>query len=383
LSITRYLFFDRNSNWLDAGIRSFSEVTGQDRKNVEQMLHHLYYLMRSPAILSNESEVATYSGKGNLANYGSEALKVLIATLSVERRLRGDDSERFRYQYARTSDPQFVNRVETQLRDAMNRRESIGFFVPAVIQIKDSKTLLQIAKSSEAYSHNVPDGLDEHERIRFVGGAMIVAATAFSMSEDVREITNYFRRVMVDARFKQKSRPFSFAYGENVLLVPSKVVELFHSFLRNPRLISEETTANDLQALQSWIESYDYNLKSNQGYVAPASKILHGARFWHEKKTIEHFLNIGEGASPEKVREFKETAEKRFRVGDYWFAMGNFISARELDGLERTYAAMLAIGHPEWAAYAAFAMEWIRTGRSPFEDTAQIDDGNPMRLLGH
>jgi hypothetical protein len=373
LGVARYLFFDRNLNWLGDGLRSFSEVTGEDKKQVEQMLFDLYDLMRSPAIVENEAIVRIYDKAGEVSNYESDAIEVLISTLPVARRTRGDSSARFEYLYQRTDDPRYVDRVEKLLVDSMKKGRKISAIAGAIVYIKNSATLLRIARAAEAYSRQVPLTFDERDRYLFVKGAMRVARDAFAMSGDLGEIQAYMNRVLADPRF-QHERPIGFSMGVQELLVSEDVIKLFRSFLADPNQLREGTSLVDLKALRFWLESYDYRYQKNSGEVEAISKIVYGASFRHEEQVIRHALREGEGALPEIIQVFNDTGNKHLGAQDYWQAMLAFIASRNIGGLERTYDAMMTmpLGRPLDAVYAALAIEWIRTGHSPFEGLTTI-----------
>ncbi|MES2769812.1 MAG: hypothetical protein V4596_11765 [Bdellovibrionota bacterium] len=390
LSIVRFLYFERNHNWLSDGLRSLSEVTGADRQYVEQMLYDLYDLMRSPEILAGDAMRFTENSNDadKISNYYDVAADVLVATLPKLQRMHGDSSARFRYLYMRTNDHRYVDRVHKFLRDLIKNQENIGLLSEAVIQIESSATLLHIARTAEAYSLKVDKKGDEMEKHFFVLGAMRVARSAFVMSADLNEIKNYTARVLTDPRFNKRS-PIGFESGEQSLLAPKEVVELFRSYLADPKQISESTKVSDLNELKSWLKTYDYYINDlnywnkNNNEVRASSKIFFDVEFRHEKESIQIFLKNGEGASPEKILEFKTIGQEKLKIGAYWEAMSNFIAARDLNGLEQTYIAMMTKGRPLDAVYVAFAMEWISTGYSPFKSIKSISNNETHLLIGN
>ncbi|MDB2426010.1 hypothetical protein N9W41_00530 [bacterium] len=362
LSIARYLFFDRNHNWLSNGLRSFSEVTGKDKQYVEQMLYDLYDTMLSPAILANESKVRTYNDESSLSAYTSDAVNVLKTTLPMVQRMKGDSSPGFNYTYSRTDKPQYVDRLKSLLDKLIENNENIWDLSSGIIQIQNPSILLHIAHKAEVYSKKVNPKFDERHRKFIVDGATQVARDAFVMSGDLYEIKNYMNRFLKDRRSSLKSA-FGFVLGENSLLAPKKVVDFFRSLLANPTKLSKSTTIDDLSNIKSWLESYDYEVSQHKEEVSAASKIFYNISFKHEVDSIKWFLSRGEGASLEKNKEFRARGEEMLEQHDYWKAMSEFISAKDIDGLERTYRGMLTRGRPLDAVYAALAIEWIQTGQ--------------------
>lgn len=381
LNIARYLFFDRNHNWLSEGLRSFSEVTGEDRNEVTTLLYDLFSLLRSPAILANESEIRNYGQVGELDNYSDDAAKVLIATLPVDRRLKGDDSSAFSYLYKRTNDLQYVNRVKGLLRESMSAGQNIGFLMDAVAQIDDVITLKKIAREAEAYSRKVPKNSSGRDADVFMSGAHGVANTALVTAADLNELTKYYQRTLAAIKAKEYPRAqFGFQYGDKSLLAPSSVVKLFRSFIENPQLLSADTNKSDLSHLANWIEHYDYHQKHSSKQVSPTGKMFYAVNTWHEEDTIEYNLKKGVGASEEQIREFKSEGQRYLLGKNYWEAMGSFISAKDLEGLDRTYKAMMTDGRPLDAVYVALAMEWIRTGRSPFDQMKKVAGTSQLKI---
>lgn len=381
ISIARYLFFDRNHNWLGDALRSIAEIEGGEREEMVQMLFDLHDLLRSPAILSNESQIRNYGNTGSIANYYEDAVRVLTATLPIARRFHGDSSASFKYEYAKTNDPRYVDRLTSLFNEAIDDVHGVGFLSPAIVQLSDTELLLHFARAAEAYSHSDFKALDERDQFLYPLMAMNIARDAYVTSGNLKEVQEFTKRAIDDPRFKRGHSPLGFAYGETALMAPGTVVGLYRSYLENPRQLSDTAERKDLSALEQWLNHYDHQVEANQTEIKPADKMFFAPSFWHEESSIQSFMDNGRDANPETLQEFKEAGNQKLATGAFWYAMGDFIAARDLDGLERTYNAMMTRGRPVDAKYAALAMEWIRTGQSPFSQSKLSGQSSSAGLL--
>jgi len=376
LSVTRYLYSERNINWLAQGLRSFSELTQpESQARAQALLYDLYDLMRSQEIFANEYRVnMEQSARAKVAYYDDAAMRVLVATRPVTRRLRGDSSSAFSYLHERTRDPQFVNRVLAHFDDVVATNRHLYHVQRGVILIDDPEVLLQIARKAEAHSYevaNVP-GTDPRQ----ASGAMRLAAAALIMSANLEEIGHYVRRMVEDSRFDVTRKPYGPALGDDILGTPPEVVGLFRAYLRDPSLVSPQANSENLQQLAEWVDTYDYRMAQNpEGSVGPASKTFYIPAFTHERKDFLSFLKNGEGAGPEALAKLRDAGEGALARDAFWEAMKNFIAARDVDGLERTYLATLERGRPVDASYMAFALLWLRAGVQETFETLNTVNG--------
>lgn len=364
LSLARYLYFHDNTNWLSDGLRSFTEVTGPEKKYVDQMLFDLFDLLHT----SPKTEHHTH-----------DLVNILVTTLPVTNRFTGDSSARFVYQHALTNDSKYISRVKNLMDSLIATHETISELSKAIIHIQNPEVLLQIAKTAEAYSHKVNDNWDAQTKDVFILTSLMIARDALTMSGNHQEITSYYKRVLTDERLVLRRKPMGFPLGENVLMVPKEVLDLFRSFVANPSQIAQNITAKDLSELTKWLESYNYYAKNNPSSVSATSKMFYKVNFWHEESVIQSFLKDGENATPKQIQDYKISGAQKLKEGYYWESMAAFISARDLVGLDQVYHAMLTRGRPVDAVYAANAIEWIRTGRSPFGDQA-LTNGSQQLL---
>lgn len=369
ICIARYLYFDRNHNWLDQGLRALTEIAGPDHEVVPPLLYDLFDLMTSNSILQNEGEIQMYDSPGQVDNYTGTALNVLVSALLPIRRSRYDSSSKYNYERKKTDDPNYKVRLHNLFNKHLPKERYFLKFSEAVSQLENPNDLLEIAEKASQRSREYPITEDR----KLVESAMGLAFVATLHSGREAEITKMVQALLKDSRFGDRAFPLFYSTQQ----LPAEIVNLLKGFLENPHLLGENVSNPRLMKLLDFLKRSE-----DQSHVTAASSIFFAPSFRHEKGSIEYSLKRGNGASEAEIQGFIHKGEELIQNRDYFMAMHEFIAARDIPRLKVTYRMMMTDGRPLDAVYVGFAIEWIETGKSPFpEDSPEIEGTKNLKQI--
>lgn len=114
ISITKFLIYDRNQNYLKDGLDALLEIKGLEKKQAEALLIDFVDILKGPEILRNEDSVSNFGDRGNKLQY----LEIAFTALKSASELTGRalrDSVSYDH-FVQTRDQRIISRLREVVR---------------------------------------------------------------------------------------------------------------------------------------------------------------------------------------------------------------------------------------------------------------------------
>lgn len=354
INLARFLFFERNANWLSVALGAFVEVRGPLKIRAQEILFDLADIMASPEIVAR-SEAVAMMGEESASSYYRTALDVLMSTLELSRR-EDRDSATFDYVMVPSTNANYVGRVKSIVAKILSSSDSVDakMVVTALALTGDTKLQLDFASRFFKSLSDIPKGLDERGQAYFKNSRLQTSFGLAMTSKDGAAVTDFLNALAKDPMTDKQTRPFFSSGTVNYYFSKASVDKLR---TEGPAILNAVPNGNTqlVNRLSDFLEKYDYAL-SRQSSVKPESKILFEPTFAHEASSATSLIAEGRSMSSVEIDQMNAIATRELNGGELWSSYRRFAATRNLAGLQAVYNAMMTSGRGLDAVYVATAM---------------------------
>ncbi|MES2769882.1 MAG: hypothetical protein V4596_12115 [Bdellovibrionota bacterium] len=353
ISITKFLLFDRNQNYLQDGLNALLEVKGTHRKQAESLLIDFVDILKSPEIFKNEDSVGNYGEKGNKAFYLELALKALKSASTLTGRIPRDSISYHRF--VETRDQRILSRMREIIKMGQNMNSSLGldgtYAVLAIL--KDSKLTESFANNhlkirfmpQESASDLIKERLPKLHANRAIKYALLTA--------DVQFVRNVIKEIMTnDPMDKAPSlRDGIQLFDEGAIILksvtsPSKYVALLGELAKDKSL-----TLGQLEFLKNTRKNLIQDLR---GVNKEKPNLNTDLFVTHEYDMFSHHKQV--------IESFIKNEDPAFKYQGLWAEFNEASRQRDIQKLKIVYQKMMSQGRGLDAVYAAFTIAVLENG---------------------
>lgn len=342
LSIARYLFYSRSSNYLNDGLEALVEIQGPLKVQAVELLLSFSDLITSGSIMENVGQVRTPLLKVNQSQYYGNALSSLLSAGQLVGRFRRDSRS---YHYImKFSDERIKDRVRKLINKSLDENVTLGS-----IDLINAISAL----GSTGYAKSVATRIfNQRNRLAMVGDEPRQALRAHSiahlslsvamLSGDPSFIRQHLQRVIQD--ISEISQPFYLL--DNVAFIPFETLMLVQDFIVQ---LLDQADLNKIQ--REYLKESLAELIYDQNRKESLNPTLHREGMFLRQDTFRHYF-----------KSIKFALEHPSGYQGYWGRYLNAVNARDKDALRAVYNDMMKDGRAMDAVYAAIALAALESG---------------------
>lgn len=331
LAIAQYIFHNRNSNYIGAGLNALIEVTGQFKEQAEKLLIDFSDLIASGAIF----ERMDMHFAEEYEDYDYLALRALLSASTLVGRF-DRDSVSYHYVVA-TSNSEIKKRLVSLIETLIQKRNFSDpeEMLTAAKVLDDPKYYKSIAQRLFDSRYDVSDETEVERHSRKINFNTSLSLKFALLSGDVAFIANHLKKV-----FENPSDLLSVYFPESwAVLIPEPAFLTSIHFLQG--LPQDEKIVNIVTEFQEGLR----RRRENKTTLKREGHFLPKLRFWHEKSFIKSSLERNHGSNENE-----------------WWQFHAAIYARDVKKLREIYDKWMVNGRGVDAKYAAFAIFVIESG---------------------
>lgn len=379
LCIARYIFFERNSHWLDEGLDAFLEIKGAEKSHANAILYDLLNLIISDEINSNHDKIQTFYDMSESSI--KAGFQILLTTLKLDKRRNTGSDNSFAYIMHPTRDPIYINYLRKLSERVLREKLLIDPYgiVDAVVPLSDSTVQLEIAdqfyRDAKAIIEE-PGGVENDRALRLIHTRLMVAFGATLASGNYDRIVEFVERILSDKTIPHgRVSPF-LVHGIILYTLSLELVaKLEARFVNADAVATSKKTGSISEDLKEFFERCRRYQKEYSDDRGPAEHFFYHPNYRHQEETVASLISQGSSVEPASSNQL---GEQYLAKQAYWESFGEFTKAKNLEGLQRTYDGMMLNGRGIDAVYVARAMQAIRSNSTQ----ALPEPAAPLQLPG-
>jgi|GEM_PF-4577689 len=273
-------------------------------------------------------------------------LKVLMATLDMEARHRCTSSTCFNYTMEATSSRDFSERLELLLNkylaDQGYNYVAAGEVASALALTGNAELQLEMAEKFYQSSMQTPEHMDSTAQGLYAEYRLRVALALYMVAGRKEYLVKFLANLKKVPALQEGTNPFAI-YGSALNYFSPALMNYIKS-LRGTLFVENERINTSLQEdLNKFIKRYDDAVTEKEdAFTAPS--LFYEQDFHHEFAQTSYVLEESTKISADEVGKVRSQAVQKLEDRQYFQAYQSFGKIGDLDGLTKTYKAMMDDG---------------------------------------